>query len=161
AGRRPGARPGGRSGDGPPGRRSYLLGELLAERLDLLLQGDHLELTAHDHLLELLEVEDLLLQLRFRGTQIAQHALICPHVAQDADRLDHAAVGVAQRGGVQAGRYDLAPGAAGVEPRVPRDAALYDLVQGGHELPRLLRADETREGLLEELVLPKTEQLRH
>src|SRR5437016_3125439 len=46
-----------------------------------------------------------------------------------------------------------------VEHRVARDAALHHLAQRGRELARLLRADEARERLLDELVLPEAEEL--
>src|SRR5207249_2020957 len=111
--------------------------ELLAEGLHLLLQGDHLELATHDHFLELLEVEDLLLQLRLRGPQVAHDALVGAHVAQDADGADHLALGVPQCGGVERRRDDLPGGAAGSETRVPGHAAGHDLPQRGRELARL------------------------
>src|SRR5438093_764320 len=59
------------------------------------------------------------------------------HVAQDADRADHLAVGVPQRRGVERRGDHLARGAAGIEHRVPGDAVLDHLVEGGHELARL------------------------
>src|SRR5213593_3665806 len=92
--------------------------ELLAEGLHLLLQGNHLELATHDHLLELLEVEDLLLQLPLRGPEVAHDALVGTHVAQDADGADHLAVEVPQRRGVERRRDDLPGGAARIQARV-------------------------------------------
>src|SRR3989454_882406 len=82
------------------------------------------------------------------------------HVAQDADRADHLSVGVAQGGGVQARRDNLPAGAPGVEARVARHTPLHHLAQRGGEVPRLLRADEARERLLEHLVLAEAEELR-
>ena len=53
------------------------------------------------------------------------------HVAQDADRADHPAVGVAQRGGVERRGNHLAARAARVEPGIAGDAALHDFAQRG------------------------------
>src|SRR5262245_47287763 len=90
------------------------------------------------------------------GARLVQLA----HVAEHADRADHVAVGVAQRRSVQRRRDHLARGATGIEDRVPRDAALDDLAQGGRELARLLGADEARQRLLDDLVLAEAEELR-
>src|SRR6266478_256272 len=68
------------------------------------------------------------------------------------------AVLIAQRRGVERRRDDLPAGAAGVEPRVPRDPALHDLAQGGGEFPGFLRADEAGQRLLQHLVRSKPEQ---
>src|SRR3989442_8876634 len=79
--------------------------DVFLDVLQLLLEGDHLQLAAHDHFLELLEVQDLLLQLALGFLQIANHLLVLPHVAQNPDGADHLTVRVAQRGGVE-GRGD-------------------------------------------------------
>src|SRR5439155_1221589 len=131
--------------------------QLLTQGLHLLLERDHLELATHDDLLELLEVEDLLLQLGLRCPEVADDALVRPHVTQDADGPDHLPVGPAQGGSVQGGRNGLTARAPRVEPGVPRDAALHDLVEGSHEFPGLLRTDEARQRLREQLVLTETE----
>src|SRR5204863_5228213 len=129
------------------------------EALELLLERDHLQLTADDDLFELLEIEDLLLQLGLRLLEIAHDLLVSAHVAEDADGTDHLAVRVPERRGVQCRRDDLAGGATPIEARVSGDAVLDDLAQGGRELARLLGADEAREGLLDDLVLAEAEQL--
>src|SRR5207302_4998231 len=66
------------------------------QALELLLEGDHLQLAADDDLLELLEVEDLLLQLPLRLLEVAHDLLVLAHVAEDADRADHLPVGVTE-----------------------------------------------------------------
>src|SRR2546425_1135525 len=131
---------------------------LLPQALQLLFQGDHLQLAPDHHLLELLEVEDLFLQLGLGLLKVAHHLLVGAHVAQDADGADDLAVGVAKGGGVEGGGDDLAAGAAGVEAGVAGDAALDDFAQGGGELPGLLGADEARERLLDQLVGTEAEQ---
>src|SRR5205807_9397838 len=65
--------------------------------LQLLFEGDHLELAADDDFLEFLEIQDLLLQLALGLLQVANHLLVFAHVAQDADGADHPAARVAQR----------------------------------------------------------------
>src|SRR6267378_2997810 len=67
---------------------------VLPQALQLLFEGDHLQLAAHHDLLELLQVQDLLLQLRLGLLEVAHYLLVGPHVAQDADGADHLAVGV-------------------------------------------------------------------
>src|SRR3989442_8760617 len=118
------------SSTAPSGRRSLTRGhsvpsgllplgrpplQLFPQAFQLPFEGDHLELAAHDHLLELLEVQDLLLQLGLGLLEVADHLLVGAHVAQDADGADDLAVGVAEGGGVEGGGDDLAAGAAGVE----------------------------------------------
>src|SRR5712691_1223836 len=132
---------------------------LFPQAFQLPLEGDHLELAAHDHLLELLQVQDLLLQLGLGLLEVADHLLVGAHVAQDADGADDLAVGVAEGGGVEGGGDDLAAGAAGVEAGVAGDAARDDLAEGGGELAGLLGADEARERLLDQLVRAEAEEL--
>src|SRR5207302_1469217 len=72
-------------------------GHFLPEALQILLEGDHLELAADDHFLELLQVQDLFLQLGLGLLEVAHHLLIGAHVAEDADGTDHLAVRIAQR----------------------------------------------------------------
>src|SRR5712691_9746547 len=132
---------------------------LFPQAFQLPLEGDHLELAAHDHLLELLQVQDLLLQLGLGLLEVADHLLVGAHVAQDADGADDLAVGVAEGGGVEGGGDDLAAGAAGVEAGVAGDAARDDLAEGGGELPGLLGADEARERLLDQLVRAEAQEL--
>src|SRR5207247_879935 len=134
---------------------------LLPQALQLLLEGDHLQLAADDHFLEFLEVQNLLLQLALGLFQIPHHPFVRAHVAQDTDGADDPAVRVAQGRGVEGGRDDFAAGAAGVEARVAGDAALDHLAQSGGELPGLLGADEARERLLEELVRAEAEERGH
>src|SRR5436309_3274636 len=134
---------------------------LLPKALQLLLEGDHLQLAADDHFLEFLEVQNLLLQLALGLFQVPHHLFVRAHVAQDTDGADDPAVRVAQGGGVEGGWDDLAAGATGVEARVAGDAALDHLAQSGGELPGLLGADEARERLLEELVRAEAEQRGH
>src|SRR5437762_1171311 len=142
-----------------PSPRSVL--RLLPQALQLLFQGDHLQLAPDHHLLELLQVQDLFLQLGLGLLEVAHHLLVGAHVAQDADGADDLAVGVAQGGGVEGGGDDRAAGAARVEPGVAGDAALDHLAEGGGELPGLLGADEARERLLEELVGAEAEERGH
>src|SRR5206468_636253 len=132
---------------------------LLPQALQLLLEGDHLQLAADDHFLEFLEVQNLLLQLAFGFFQVAHHLFVRAHVAQDTDGADHLAVGIAQGGGVEGGGDHLSARAPGVEAGITRDAALDHLAQGGGELPGLLGADEARERLLEHFVLAEAEEL--
>src|SRR5437879_939504 len=73
---------------------------LLPQALQLLFQGDHLQLAPDHHLLKLLEVQDLFLQLGLGLLEVAHHLLVGAHVAQDADGADDLAVGVAEGGGV-------------------------------------------------------------
>src|SRR5437867_5888698 len=142
-----------------PSPRSVL--RLLPQALQLLFQGDHLQLAPDHHLLELLQVQDLFLQLGLGLLEVAHHLRVGAHVAQDADGADDLAVWVAEGGGVEGGGDDLAAGAAGVEPGVAGDAEIDDLAQGGGELPGLLGADEARERLLEELVRAEAEERGH
>src|ERR671923_27168 len=93
-----------------------------SQALQLLLEGDHLQLAAHDHFLEFLEIQDLLLQLALGFLQVANHLLVGAHVAQDADGADHLAVRVAQRGGIEGRGDHRSARAAGVEPGVAGDA---------------------------------------
>src|SRR6059036_3840192 len=128
------------------------------QALNLLFEGDHLQLAADDYFFEFLEVQDLLLELALGLLQVANHLLVFAHVAQDADGADHPAARVAQRRGVE-GRGDHLPaGAAGVQVRVAGDAALDDLAEGRGELACLLGADEAGQRLLEQLVGPEAEQ---
>src|SRR5213593_4068100 len=147
---------------GRSGQASFRLQPLqfLPLALQLPFQGDHLELAADDDLLEFLEVQDLLLQFRLGLLEVADDLLVGTHVAEHADGADHPSVGVAQSRGVERRGDDFPAGAAGVEARIPRHAALHDLAQRGGELPCLLRADEARERLLEHLVLAEAEELR-
>src|SRR5207237_1366707 len=142
------------------GARRLQLLSLPAQILQLLLERDHLQLAADDDFLELLEIEDLLLELRLRALEVAHDLLVRAHVAEDSDRADHVALRVAQGGGVQRRRDDLAGGAARVEDGVPGDAALDHLTERRRELARLLGADEARQRLLDDLVLAEAEQLR-
>src|ERR671914_97030 len=80
---------------------SRLALRLLAQPLQLFFERDHLELATHHHLLELLQIQDLLLQLGLGFLQVSHDLLVGPHVAQDADGADHLAVGVAQGRGVE------------------------------------------------------------
>src|SRR5882724_11609202 len=132
---------------------------LLPQALQLLLEGDHLQLAADDHFLEFLEVQNLLLQLALGLFQVPHHLFVRAHVAQDTDGADDPAVRVAQGGGVEGGRDDLAARAAGIEARVAGDAPRYDFPQRRRELPGLLGADEARERLFEHLVLAEAEEL--
>src|SRR2546422_90665 len=132
---------------------------LLPQALQLLLEGDHLQLAAHDHFLEFLQIQNLLLQLALGLFQVAHHLFVRAHVAQDADGADHLAIGVAQGGGVEGGGDDLAAGAPRIEAGVAGDAALDHLAEGSGELPSLLGADEARERLFEHLVLAEAEEL--
>src|SRR2546428_786592 len=132
--------------------------QLFPQAFQLPLEGDHLELAADDHLLELLEVQDLLLQLGLGLLEVADHLLVGAHVAEDADGADDLAV-IAEGGGVEGGGDDLAAGAAGVEAGVAGDAARDDLAEGGGELTGLLGADEARERLLQHLVGAEAEEL--
>src|SRR2546427_761057 len=128
---------------------------LLPQALQLLLEGDHLQLAADDHFLEFLEVQNLLLQLALGLFQVPHHLYVRAHVAQDTDGADDPAVRGAQGRGVEGGGDVVAARAAGVEARVAGDAALDQLAQSGGELPGRLGADEARERLLEELVRPE------
>src|SRR5258705_9634 len=132
---------------------------LLPQALQLLLEGDHLQLAADNHFLEFLEVQNLLLQLALGLFQVPHHLFVRAHVAQDTDGADDPAVRVAQGGGVEGGRDDLAARAAGIEARVAGDAPRYDFPQRRRELPGLLGADEARERLFEHLVLAEAEEL--
>src|SRR5262249_504827 len=69
--------------------------------------------------------------------------------------------GVGEWGGVEGGGDDLAAGAAWVEACVARHPLGHHLAQGRRELPRLFRADEARQRLLDQLVRAETEQFRH
>src|SRR3989442_767528 len=75
--------------------------DFLPPALQLLREGDHLQLAAGCRFLELLEIQDLLLQLTLGLLQIAGHLLVFAHVTQDSDGPDHPAGRVAQRGGVE------------------------------------------------------------
>src|SRR6266550_3589952 len=128
------------------------------QALELLFEGDHLQLAADDYFFEFLEIQDLLLELALGLLQVANHLLVFAHVAQDADGADHPAARVSQRRGVE-GRGDYLPaGAAGVQVRVAGDAALHDLAEGRGELACLLGADEAGQRLLEQLVRAEAEQ---
>src|SRR5213594_3322661 len=142
-----------------PSPRSVL--RLLPQALQLLFQGDHLQLAPDHHLLELLEVQDLFLQLGLGLLEVAHHLLVGPHVAEDADGADDLAVGVAEGGGVESGGDDLAAGAAGVQAGVAGDAPGDDLAEGGGELAGLLGTDEAGERLLEQLVWAEAQERRH
>jgi hypothetical protein len=72
------------------------------------------------------------------GARLVQLA----HVAKDADGTDHAPAGVAQRGRVQTRRDHFSGRVARVQQDIPADPPLDDLAQRGHELARLLHADE-------------------
>src|SRR3989442_303881 len=132
--------------------------QLFPQAFQLPLEGDHLELAADDHLLELLEVQDLLLQLGLGLLEVADHLLVGAHVAEDADGADDLAV-IAEGGGVEGGGDDLAAGAAGVEAGVVGDAGRDGLAEGGGELTGLLGADEAGERLLQHLVGAEAEEL--
>src|SRR5205807_10480245 len=116
---------------------------LRPQTLELLFEGDHLQLAADDYFFEFLEIQDLLLELALGLLQVANHLLVFAHVAQDADGADHPAARVAQRRGVEGRGNHLPAGAPGVQVRVAGDAALDDLPEGGGELACLLRTDET------------------
>src|SRR2546425_1138063 len=134
---------------------------LLPHALQLLLEGDHLQLATHDHFLEFLEVQNLLLELALGLLEVLNHLLVLPHVPQNADGADHLAVRVAQGRGVE-GRGDHLPARAPrVEPGVAGDAPLHNLSEGGRERPGLLDADEARVRLLEELVRAEAEERGH
>src|SRR2546422_5353589 len=115
---------------------------LLPQALQLLLEGDHLQLAADDHFLEFLEVQNLLLQLALGLFQVANHLLVLAHITQDADSADDLAVRVTQRRGVEGRGDDFPARAPRVEPGVAGHAPLHDLPQRCWELPRLLGADE-------------------
>src|SRR5437773_5731155 len=127
---------------------------LLPQALQLLLEGDHLQLAADDHFLEFLKVQNLLLQLALGLLQVANHLLVLAHVTQDADGADHLAVRVAQGGRVEGRRDHFAARAPRVEPGVAGDAARHDLPQRGQEGPGLFGRADARERLLEQLVAP-------
>src|SRR2546423_1094134 len=129
--------------------------------LQLLFEGDHLQLAADDDFLEFLEIQDLLLELALGFLQVANHLLVLAHVAQDADGADHPAARVAQRRGVQRRGDHLAAGAAGVEAGIAGDTALHDLPEGGQELPSLIGGDDARERLLDQLVRAKAQEGEH
>src|SRR5262249_31681107 len=106
----PGTRPAAprcrRTSAPPPLRLPFL--HLPLQLFQLLLQGDHLELPADDDFLELFQVQDLLLELAFGLLQVAHYLLVGAHVAEDADGADHFPVRVAEGGGVERRRDDLA-----------------------------------------------------
>src|SRR5207302_403918 len=133
-------------------------GRLFPQAVERLFQGDHLQFAPDHHLLEFLQVQDLLLQLRLGLLEVPDHLLVGPHVAEYADGADDLAVGVAEGGGVKGGGDDLAAGAAGVEAGVAGHPALDDLAEGGGELARFLGADEAGERLLEQLVRTEAEE---
>src|SRR2546430_379505 len=131
---------------------------LRPQTLELLFEGDHLQLAADDYFFEFLEIQDLLLELALGLLQVANHLLVFAHVAQDADGADHPAARVAQRRGVEGRGNHLPAGAAGVEARVAGDPALDDLAEGRGELASLLGADEARERLLDQLVRAEAQE---
>src|SRR6188474_1132679 len=92
----------------PTAQRRQCMFGCRAQQLQFLLQSDHLEFPAHNNLLELLEVEDLLLEFALRGLEVADRFFVCAHVTEDADSPDHAAVDIAQCGGVERGGDDFA-----------------------------------------------------
>src|SRR5207247_286103 len=108
---------------------------------------------------ELLKVENLLLQLCLRLLQISHHPFVGTHVAEDADRADHAAIWVAQSRSVERGGNDLARDAARVQAGVAGHSALDHLSQRRGEFARLFRADEPRQRLLYQFVWSKAQQL--
>src|SRR2546425_2865154 len=71
--------------------------DFFLQGFELLFEGDHLQLAADDHFLELLEIQNLLLQLALGLLQVAHHLFVLAHVAQDADSADHLAVRIAER----------------------------------------------------------------
>jgi hypothetical protein len=75
-----------------------------------------------------------------------------PHVAQDPDRPDDVAVRVSQGRSVERSRDHLSRRAPRLEPDVAGDVPLDDLAEGHDELPRLVLTEESRDGLLENLV---------
>src|SRR2546430_11130245 len=93
-------------------------GRLFPQAVERLFQGDHLQFAPDHHLLEFLQVQDLLLQLRLGLLEVPDHLLVGPNVAEYADGADDLAVGVAEGGGVEGGGDDLAAGAARVEAGV-------------------------------------------
>src|SRR5256885_104520 len=135
-------------------------GRLFPQAVERLFQGDHLQFAPDHHLLEFLQVQDLLLQLRLGLLEVPDHLLVGPHVAEYADGADDLAVGVAEGGGVEGGGDDLAAGAARVEAGVAGDPAFDDLAEGGGELARFLGADEAGERLLEQLVRTEAQEGR-
>jgi hypothetical protein len=70
-------------------------------------------------------------------------------------------LGVPKRRGVEHRRNDLRRGAPGVEAHVARHAALDDLPQGRDELARFLRTEKAGQGLLDDLILTKAQQVGH
>src|SRR5207249_787616 len=68
-----------------------------------------------------------------------------PHVAQDADRADDAAVRIPQRGGVERRRDDFTARASRVEPGIASDTPLHHLPQGSKELPSFSGRNDARE----------------
>src|SRR5438552_3443256 len=128
------------------------------QALELLFEGDHLQLAADDYFLEFLEIQDLLLELPLGLLQVANHLLVFAHVAQDADGADHPAARVAQRRGVEGRGDDLPAGAAGVEAGVAGDTPFHDLPEGGQELPSLVGGDDARQRLLDQLVRPEAQE---
>src|SRR5437870_2033678 len=131
---------------------------LRPQALDLLFQGDHLQLAADDYFFEFLEIQDLLLELALGLLQVANHLLVFAHVAQDADGADYSAARVAQRRGVERRGDHFPAGAAGVEAGVAGDPALHDLPEGGQELPSLIGGDDARERLLDQLIRAEAEE---
>src|SRR5437763_13629888 len=97
---------------------------LRPQALALLFEGDHLQLAADDHLLEFLEIQDLLLELALGLLQVANHLLVFAHVAQDADGADHPAARVAQRRGYERRGDHLTAGAPRRDARVAGAAPL-------------------------------------
>ena len=82
------------------------------------------------------------IELPARLLEVADDHLVGAHVAQDADRAIDGAVRVAQGRRVERRGDNLARDAPWVQPRVAGDTAGHDLAQRGHELARLIDADE-------------------
>jgi hypothetical protein len=88
-----------------------------------------------------------------RILEVLENLLIGPHVAEDADRSNDIAVCVAQCRRVKCRRNDLAGSAPWVEWDVSAHAVLDHLPERGNELARLVSAEKSGHGLLDDLVL--------
>src|SRR5439155_279209 len=134
---------------------------LPSQGVDLFFESDHLQLTPDNDLLKLLEVEDLLLQLRLRLLEIADDLVVGAHVTQDPERPDDFSLGVTQRRRIEAGRNNLPGGCPWAERDVSDHAFLYHFAKRSRELTRLLLADKLRDRLFHHFVGAEAEQLRH
>src|SRR5439155_1621453 len=99
-------------------------------------------------------------QLAPRLLQVAHDPFVGAHVAQDPDGADDRAVGIPEGGSVQGSRNDLAGRAARIQPDVAGHTALHDLAERRDEFLGFRRAEKARDGLFEDFVTAKAEQLR-